>query len=138
MPMSKKVIGISISGALICLMAVACGKSSTSGGTISGTTAFSVTDPNAPSSYTINSVDNPALTLKRGLTYTFTISASGHPFYIMSVQGTNTANAYTSGVTGNGTDSGTLTFTVPSNAPSTLYYDCAIHSAMTGTITVTN
>ncbi len=60
------------------------------------------------------------------------------PFYIMSAQGTSTANAYSSGVTGNGNTSGSLTFVVPTGAPNTLYYDCSVHSAMTGTITVTN
>ena len=97
-----------------------------------------VSIPNAPASYTINGANNPALTLQRGQTYTFNVNSSGHPFYIMSVQGVNTANAYTTGVTGNGAQTGTLTFTVPAGAPNTLYYDCSIHAGMTGTIAVTN
>jgi hypothetical protein len=48
------------------------------------------------------------------------------------VQGTGTANAYSNGVTGNGTN--TVTFVVPADAPSTLYYNCSIHAAMTGAI----
>lgn len=102
-----------------------------------GTTSFTVVNSGA-SSYLMNGSANAALTLQRGQTYTFSITASGHPFYIMSVQGTNTANAYNSGVTGNGTQSGTLTFVVPAGAPNTLYYDCSVHSSMTGTITITN
>jgi plastocyanin len=110
-----------------------------SGGLVaSGTMAFTVTVPNAPNSYNINGVENPSLTLQRGQAYSFTVNSNGHPFYIMSVQGTNPANAYTSGVTGNGTQSGTVTFVVPSNAPGTLYYDCSNHAAMTGPISVTN
>ena len=31
-----------------------------------------------------------------------------------------------------------VTFAVPSNAPNTLFYDCAIHVAMTGTIHIVN
>jgi hypothetical protein len=42
---------------------------------------------------------------------------AGHPFYLNSVQGTGTANAYNSGVTNNGAVSGSITFTVPMNAP---------------------
>lgn len=79
---------------------------------------------------------NPSLTLTKGVTYTFNISASGHPFWINQTQGTGTSNAYSSGVSGNGTDSGTITFTVPSDAPSTLYYNCQIHAGMTGIITI--
>lgn len=91
---------------------------------------------NGFSSYTINGQSNPGLTLRRGTTYTFSVSASSHPFYIKTVQGNTTANAYGNGVTGNGVQTGTLTFAVPANAPSTLFYDCSIHTAMTGTITV--
>jgi plastocyanin len=86
--------------------------------------------------YTINGLSNPGLTLRRGTTYSFSINSSGHPFYIKSVQGSTTANAFTNGVTGNGAQSGTLTFSVPTNAPGTLFYDCSIHASMTGTITI--
>jgi len=86
--------------------------------------------------YVINGSANPTLTLCRGDTYTFSIKASGHPFYIKTVQGTGTDNAYTDGVTGNGADMGNVTFVVPMSAPSTLYYDCSIHAPMKGTIHV--
>lgn len=123
------------------LLTVGCGGSNSpapTAGSISGTTTFNVSAPNAPNSYTINSLDNPALTVKRGIAYTFNLSASGHPFYIMSIQGADPANAYGSGVTNNGNSTGVLTFVVPMNAPNTLYYDCSIHSGMTGVINVTN
>lgn len=81
---------------------------------------------------------NPDLTLVRGETYTFTVNASGHPFYINETQGTGTANAYNNGVTNNGVQSGTVTFTVPNDAPSTLFYNCQFHGSMTGTITITD
>jgi hypothetical protein len=86
----------------------------------------------------IDGSNNPTLNLLRGFTYTFNINASGHPFYIKTSQTTGTGNQYTSGVTGNGTQSGTLTFAVPYNAPSTLYYICQYHSAMKGTISISD
>ena len=88
--------------------------------------------------------DNPNLgPFYRGGTYTINISATGHPFYFTTDNGTNFSagtyfGEYTSGVTGSRTDSGTITFTVPSNAPDTLYYQCGNHSVMRGAITVKN
>ena len=76
------------------------------------------------------------LTLARGGTYTFNISAVGHPFYIKTVQGSGTGNQYNDGVTNNGTDNGTITFTVPETAPNTLYYNCRFHSGMSGIINI--
>lgn len=76
------------------------------------------------------------LTIARGGTYTFNISAVGHPFYIKTAPGTGTGNQYTEGVTNNGTDNGTITFVVPETAPDTLYYNCRFHSGMSGTINI--
>jgi hypothetical protein len=84
--------------------------------------------------YLIDQVSNPDLTFCRGSTYTFAVSAPGHPFYIKTVQGTGTGNAYADGVTNNGATAGDIVFVVPSTAPATLFYDCSIHAAMTGTI----
>jgi len=84
----------------------------------------------------LSNASNPDLTLERGKTYTFTINASGHPFYIKTVQGNTTANAYNTGVTNNGTQDGTITFTVPMDAPDTLFYNCQFHSVMTGVLTI--
>lgn len=86
----------------------------------------------------LTNVSNPDITLVRGETYTFTVNASGHPFYINETQGTGSSNAYNNGVTNNGAQSGTITFTVPSDAPNTLFYNCEFHSSMTGTITITD
>jgi len=99
------------------------------------TGTYTVTNSGA-SSYTINSSSNPTLTLKKGGTYTFDVSAGGHPFWIKTAQVTGTGDAYNTGVTNNGIASGTITFTVPEDAPSTLYYICQFHSSMTGTINV--
>jgi hypothetical protein len=98
---------------------------------------FTVTNQ-ATTAYVIDGVANPTLTLCRGSTYTFALNASGHPFYIKTVQGTGAGNAYDTGVTGNGLDSGNVIFTVGSTAPNTLFYDCSLHPAMTGTINIVN
>ncbi len=104
----------------------------------SGARNFNVTAPNA-SVYTIDGSNNPTLALLRGFTYTFTVNvAASHPFWIKTSQTTGTGNAYTSGITNNGITSGVLTFSVPYNAPGTLYYICQNHSAMTGTITISD
>ena len=96
---------------------------------------YTVTNSGA-SAYTINGASNPTLTLYRGYTYTFNVSASGHPFWIKTTQSTGTGNAYSTGVTNNGIDVGTITFVVPSDAPATLYYICQFHSSMVGTINI--
>jgi hypothetical protein len=96
---------------------------------------FTVTNSGA-SAYVINAQSNPTLTLTRGQTYTFAVDTPGHPFYIKTAQVTGTGSTFDTGVTNNGTTSGTLTFTVPASAPSPLFYQCAIHTAMTGTLAI--
>ena len=81
---------------------------------------------------------NPGLTLQRGKTYTFSLNVPGHPFLLKTANVTGTGSAYNDGVTNNGASSGVVTFTVPNNAPNTLFYICEFHSSMGGTITVTN
>ena len=80
-----------------------------------------------------SSSDNPTLYLQRGKTYSFVVSASGHPFQIRTSSG---GSAYNTGVTNNGVQTGTLTFTPDMNAPDTLYYQCTAHSGMIGTIKI--
>ena len=86
--------------------------------------------------YLIDGIANPSLTFCRGSTYVFSVNAPGHPFYIKTVRGNGTGNAYSSGVTGNGATAGDVSFAVPTDAPATLYYDCAIHAAMSGPINI--
>ena len=103
----------------------------------SGITQYDVT-ASSNSNYLINGALDPAITLYRGQTYTFTVAATGHPFWIKTAATTGTGDQYSSGVTNNGTASGTITFTVPNNAPNTLYYQCQHHASMGGTITVSD
>jgi len=85
---------------------------------------------------------NPELgPLRRGGTYTFNLTASGHPFYLTTDNGTNYVagsyvGEYTSGVTGSRSETGAVTFVVPADAPNTLYYQCGVHSAMGGTMVI--
>lgn len=104
---------------------------------------FTIT-PMSTSAWTISidgapAISNPTLTLLTGQTYTFNVTASTfHPFWIKTLQGTGSNNAYAgSGLSDNGvTSSTTLTFEVPADAPATLFYNCGNHRGMTGTIAV--
>ena len=87
-------------------------------------------------SYRLNGYANPAITVVRGQTYTFLVDASAQPFWIKTAETTGTGDAYNTGVTNNGDDVGTITWTVDLDAPSTLYYISQNASAMKGTITV--
>jgi hypothetical protein len=81
-----------------------------------------------------SSTSNPGLYLQRGLTYKFKVNSPGHPFQIRASDG---GIAYNSGVVNNTIESGEILFTVPMDAPDTLYYQCTIHSSMGGIIYVT-
>ena len=104
---------------------------------VAGSRNYTVTNSGA-SDYVIDGSNDPSITLLRGFTYTFTVSASGHPFWIKTAQVFGTGSTYDTGVTNNGTDNGTITFAVPYNAPSTLYYICQYHAGMSGTINITD
>ena len=100
-------------------------------------TSFTVVNSGS-TAYRVDGVLNPPLNLIRGQTYTFDVSAPGHPFYIKTARVTGTGSQYTSGVTGQGVTSGALTFVVPMGAPNTLYYQCGVHGAMGGTLNITS
>ena len=76
--------------------------------------------------------NDPVLYLSRGQTYIFVNGGgSTHPF---EIRVSNGGSAYSSGVSGS--QSGTQVFTVPMNAPSTLYYQCTSHGGMGNTINI--
>ena len=104
---------------------------------ISITSNYIVTSP-AGGSYSIDGTSgNPGLTLLRGHTYVFTVNATGHPFWLQTTVGAyNAGNTYSTGVTNGGDDVGGITFTVPLNAPNTLYYICQFHATMNGIINI--
>ena len=76
--------------------------------------------------------NDPVLYLYKGFTYTFVNTTGGtHPF---AIRDSNGGSDYTPGVSGSQT--GTQTFVVPMNAPSTLYYQCTAHPGMGNTINI--
>ena len=89
----------------------------------------------------LDGATKPAITLNRGKTYTFYQKAASNATHILAFSSTNpsgSATAYTDGITATGT-AGTdrvVTFTVPSNAPSSLWYYCTVHSGMGAAITI--
>jgi hypothetical protein len=78
------------------------------------------------------------LSFIRGHRYVINVNATGHPFWIQTVSGAYSAgNVYNTGVTNNGTQSGTIIVEVAFDAPQ-LYYACQYHSSMQGSITVSD
>ena len=97
---------------------------------------YQVTNAGA-GAYVINNVNNLDITLIRGLTYVFSVNASGHPFWIQTSDGGyNSSNVYNTGITNNGTQSGNITWVVDNTTPNTLYYVCQYHSSMQGQINI--
>lgn len=88
--------------------------------------------------YLVNGQPDPTLTVVRGTTYAFVVNTSGHPFNIQTQPGIGPNRQYNTGVTNNGVEIGTLTFAVPLDAPSQLFYQCGVHSQMQGAINVVN
>jgi hypothetical protein len=89
--------------------------------------------------YIVNGVSNGSITVTRGQTYIINVDATGHPFWIQTVGGGYSAgDVYNTGVTNNGTESGNILWTVPVDAPDTLFYQCEFHTVMGGVIAVVN
>mgnify|MGYP001284239264 CR=1 FL=1 len=135
----------------VCLIysGISCGKKedngndSTSSSSTSSTysdngTTFIVTVSGGK--YYLDGTQTKSLNLKISYTYYFDSSDSStnsHPFFIGTTSGGGNYNGeYTSGVTNSRTTTGTLIFVIPSDSPTTFYYNCGIHSGMGGTITV--
>lgn len=94
---------------------------------------------------THGTTDHPTLTFERGTTYTISLNNSTtHPFRIQTnsqKDGDLYNDGLSHGTAGSGSDAqnqtdGTLTFTVPYDAPDTLYYRCQVHASMVGTINI--
>ena len=96
--------------------------------TSNGSTAYRFAGPGV-----LNTGDNPTLYFHRGFSYILENSTgSSHPFELRVSAG---GAAYAPG--GNfltGSTSGTQILTVPFDAPSSIVYQCTIHSGMVGTI----
>ena len=94
----------------------------------------------------VNNSLNPTLTLFRGETYKFNVDATDefgglfYPFWIRTAQiaDIGTKYDYNKGVINNGDSTGTITFTVPYDAPNTLYYVADNNSVMGGKLNIVN
>jgi plastocyanin len=116
------------------------------GMTFGATSSFTIDAVNnGTSAYTLSngtdrdgavSGDNASIHIRVGDTISITNNAtSSHPLYLKTVQGTGTGNQVT-GATGQGaSDGGTVSWTPTDSG--TYYYQCSVHSAMNGTISVT-
>jgi hypothetical protein len=100
------------------------------------TADFRVTNNNA-SSWNIDYESNPTITLQRGGTYNFNLFQTfPWAFYIKTEPSLGTTNIYSNGVFNNGAGNGLITFTVPQDAPNTLYYCNDVQTNLRGTITI--
>ena len=77
--------------------------------------------------------NDPVMYFARGCTYHIINNAGDHPFEIRDQEN---GFAYNNGVVGNGGTMTTIKFTVPLDAPNTLYYQCTDHVGMGNTIRV--
>ena len=101
---------------------------------------FTVT-VNGSSKFVIDGTQQPTLTLYRGVTYRFDQSDSSngsHPFRISTTaEGSQYSSGSSSSYNGsNGSSGAYRQFIVPTNAPNTMYYNCANHTGMGGTINI--
>ena len=81
-------------------------------------------------------VNDPTLYLTRGKTYRFENGTGAHAIRIQSADNGTSGTLYNTGVTNNNT-TGTVIVEVQHDAPAVLYYQCASHANMKGTIYVT-
>ena len=86
--------------------------------------------------FDITSGNNPSLEFIRGATYKFDYSShTGHPLLFSTSNPDSSVSAYTNGTS---IASNVISFTVPHNAPATLYYYCSAHpTGMNGAISIT-
>lgn len=111
-------------------------------------TALNVTNSGA-SAYLFDQYDgnNPQIYAINGTTIAFKLNASGHPFLIQTNVGVNyntglvhvtTSGVVTTGAAAQGKDSGTLYWKIPDSISGNYRYQCSVHGAMVGTITIKN
>jgi hypothetical protein len=80
---------------------------------------------------------NPPLKLYKGHTYTFNITSPGNPFSFMTRRSTGTVYRYiNSNISNYGVTGGSITFTVPLDAPSVLYYQSETDIDLGGSIEI--
>ena len=96
--------------------------------------------------YAIDGTVGAEITLERGQTYAFELEGSvaegpngfPHPFYVGTTAEGQGGDEYDDGVDNATATSGTVTFTPPTSAPDSLYYQCGNHVYMGGMMTITD
>jgi hypothetical protein len=80
---------------------------------------------------------NPVLKLYKGHTYTFNINSPGNPFSFMTERSTGKIYRYiTAGINNYGVTNGSITFTIPLDSPSVLYYQSETDINLGGSIQI--
>lgn len=91
--------------------------------------------------------DDPTIYAINATTIAFNLNVIGHPFLIQDNTGTNyntglvhvsTAGSVTTAASAQGQTSGTLYWKIPDTISGNYRYQCSIHAAMVGTITIKN
>ena len=109
----------------------------------SGTFVFSVSAQNS-TNYRVSVTDSnetqfgfdSTLKVNAGDDIVFNVNAPGHPFFLKTTTGVGSDNQIPD-VTNNGSDNGTISWTVPAGSSgTTFYYVCSIHDSMVGSIIV--
>lgn len=81
---------------------------------------------------------NPVLKLYKGQTYTFEINSPGNPFSFKTARSIGPYDRYSfqNTINAQGVETGTITFTIPNNAPSILFYQSETDVNLGGAIEV--
>ena len=80
---------------------------------------------------------NQTISIMKGDTLNLNLNGlSSHPLWIKTDRSTGVGNSVTTGVTNNGSGTGTLTWDTTNVGVGTYYYNCQNHSTMGGTINV--
>lgn len=90
--------------------------------------------------YAIDGEVGKVITLERGQTYAFELQSSvesgpnsmSHPFYVGDTAEGQGGDEFSDGVENANATTGTVTFTPPTSAPDSLYYQCGAHVYMGG------
>jgi len=91
------------------------------------------------------STDNPTVYAINRTTIAFNLDVSGHPFYIQDGTGTQydegvihvtTSGTVTTGAAAQGNTSGTVYWKIPSDISGGYRYQCGVHAAMVGNISI--
>jgi F0F1-type ATP synthase delta subunit len=109
------------------------------GGYVNESTAQYFTVTAVPGIFIIDGVNQPVLTLYRGVTYRFDYSDSSNASHPLRISTTDEGEQYNTGYSSFGTRGSAgayIQFIVPMEAPDTMYYNCQSHAGMGNTINV--